>query len=341
MQVSNISDETVTKQSCNVRQSGRDGGPLYVGYSCPVEIAGSRAACADHLRAKIATLFVACATSTGPACRRPADPRPLSSDTRDPAEAKTPAAAADGDAEEDAERDGASPAPPIPPAPLFTNLDVPGFPSPVVSLPNGATSKRPLLVALHGSGDRPDYNCDAWRHVTGARGFILCPRGDYDPRESTKNDARYTLRGGAPLRHYIDAAMAALETRFAGYVDTDRPVVAGFSLGATEIAQVALLDAKRFPRVAVVEGGHGVWNDEGARRFGAEGGLRVLVGCGSPWCQAPARDAVGRLTKAGVPARAVHAKVGHTIDRPLQEALMDEIPWFLEGDPRWASSPPG
>ena len=287
-------------------------------------------------RARTATLFVGCAALAAAACRRPADPHPPPPHAIDRTEPNGRPSVTDADdATDDARDDDAAPLPPIPPAPLFTNLDVPGFPSPVVSVPNGATSPRPLLVALHGSGDRPDYNCDAWRHMTGARGFVLCPRGDYDPRESTKDDTRYTLRGGAPLRRYLDAAVAALAARFAGYVDADRPVVAGFSLGATEIAQVALLDARRFPRVAMVEGGHGVWTDEAARRFLAEGGLRVLFGCGSPWCPAPARAAVARLTKAGVPARAAQASVGHTIDRPLQEALMEDIPWFLEGDARW------
>jgi hypothetical protein len=89
---------------------------------------------------------------------------------------------------------------PIPPDPLFTNLGVIGFPEAVLSVPNGATSPRPLLIVLHGTSDRPDWNCDAWRHITGAQGFVLCPRGDYDPRESTPTDRRFTLRGGARVR---------------------------------------------------------------------------------------------------------------------------------------------
>jgi predicted esterase len=224
---------------------------------------------------------------------------------------------------------------PIPPDPLFTNLVAPPFPEAVVSVPNGATSPRPLLIVLHGTGDRPDWNCDAWRHITGAQAFVLCPRGDHDPRESTPGDRRFTLRGGAHLRAYLEAAIAALSARFAGYVDVERPIVTGFSLGATEIAQLALTDPARFPRVALLEGGHGVWTASSVAAFAARGGARVLFGCGSPWCPPLARSAARRLDEGGVPARSVFAPVGHTNDRPLQEAIMRELGWFFDGDARW------
>jgi predicted esterase len=231
--------------------------------------------------------------------------------------------------------DAAAALAPIPPEPLFTDLAVPGFPAAVVSVPNGATSRRPLIVVLHGTGDRPDWNCDAWRHITDARGFVLCPRGDDDPRESTPGDTRYTLRGGTHLRAYLEKAIAALTERFAGYVDVDRPVVTGFSLGATEIAQVALTDPARFPRIALVEGGHAVWTAAAAQTFASGGGQRVLFACGSPWCRQPARAAADHLEHGGVAARVVFAPVGHTNDRPLQEAIMAERSWFFDGDPRW------
>jgi poly(3-hydroxybutyrate) depolymerase len=209
----------------------------------------------------------------------------------------------------------------------------------VVSVPNGATSPRPLIVVLHGTSDRPDWNCDAWRHITGARGFVLCPSGDYDPRESTPGDERFTLRGGAHLRGYLEAAFDALAIRFAGYVDVERPAVTGFSLGATEIAQLALTDPARFPRVAQLEGGHGVWTPQAIASFAATGGTRVLFGCGSTWCTPLARAAAKRLEQGGVGARVAFAPVGHTNDRPLQEALMRELAWFLEGDARWREVP--
>jgi predicted esterase len=228
---------------------------------------------------------------------------------------------------------------PLPADPLFTNLSIAGYPEAVVSVANGATSRRPVLVVLHGSGDRPDWNCDAWRHITGAQAFVLCPRGLLVPAESTKDDLRYTHRGGAYLRAHLDAALEALALRFGPYVDVDRPVVTGFSLGATEMGQVALGDPARFPRVAQLEGGWGVWTAAAIGAFSAKGGRRVLFGCGSSWCMAPAKATAARLERGGVEARVVQANVGHSNDRPLQEAIMSELGWFLEGDARWVVTP--
>jgi predicted esterase len=271
-------------------------------------------------------------------CGRASDGRLASAELVD----VSPARSFSGDANEsDATpnaTDGAPPLTPLPSQPLFTNLTVPGFPEAVVSVPNGATSPRPVLVVLHGSGDRPDYNCDAWRHITGAFGFVLCPRGEFDPQASVKGDTRYTLRGGARLRAHVDAALDALAARYDGYVDIEQPIAVGFSLGATQIAQLAIAAPGRFPRVGLVEGGHGAWTESAIHSYAAGGIRRVLLGCGSTWCLAPAKAAAARLIQGGADARVVYANVGHTTDRALQEGLMSEIEWFLQGDARW--SPP-
>jgi len=283
-------------------------------------------------------------TRTGVATREapPAEPA-------EPVEPTDPAGADARPATEDAQnarnargvhdaQDADAPAPPLPPIadrPLFTNLTVTGYPEPVVSVPNGATSRRPVILVAHGTSDRPDWNCDAWRHITSARGFVVCPRGEHAPQESTRDDERFTLRGGAYLLGYVDAALAALAVRFAGYVDVDRPVLAGFSLGATEMAQLAVRDPARFPRIAMLEGGQKVWTAAAIRQFEAGGGQRVLFGCGSPWCVPETKAVLARFDKAGFEARMVSANVGHTNDRPLQEAVMAQLEWFLGGDARW------
>ena len=256
-----------------------------------------------------------------------------------PADASTPAVASTpAHASTPADASASAALAPIPPDPLFTNLSIPGFPEAVVSVPNGAMAPRPVIVVLHGSGDRPDWNCDAWRHITGARGFVLSLRGKYVPSESTKDDRRYTHLGGAYLRAHVDAALEALAARFAGYVEIDRPLLAGFSLGATEVAELAIGAPARFPRVALIEGGQSVWNAVTIHSFAAEE-RRVLFGCGSTWCLSPAKAAALRLERGGVPVRTVSARVGHTIDRPLQEAVMTELSWFLQDDSRWAVTP--
>jgi pimeloyl-ACP methyl ester carboxylesterase len=223
----------------------------------------------------------------------------------------------------------------IAPEPQMVDLSVAGFPDAVLSLPNGATGLRPVLVVLHGMRGRPDANCNAWRAITGARAFVLCPRGQYDPRGSSPSDKRYTHRGGEYLRRHIAAALDALAERFPSYADIGRPALAGFSLGATEAALLAQSAPDRFPRVAILEGGVDVWAESTIGAFAAHGGRRVLFGCGSAWCTPPAAMARAHIERGGVAARLVTADVGHTYGPPMQDAIKEQLDWFFEGDPRW------
>ena len=227
---------------------------------------------------------------------------------------------------------------PLPATPFFASVAIDGFPDAVVSLPNGANSARPVLVVLHGMGGRPDANCEAWRHIIDGSGFVLCLRGQYDPARSLPGDRRYTHVGGAYLRRHVEAGLAALQAQYPGYVDAEKPVLAGFSLGAEEVALLAQSDPPRFPRVAVLEGGVDVWFSSTIGAFASRGGKRVLFGCGAAWCSPLALAAAQGIERGGVPAHVVVANVGHTYDPPLQEAIRGELAWFFDGDDRWGSA---
>jgi dienelactone hydrolase len=216
---------------------------------------------------------------------------------------------------------------------------VPGFPSAVVGLPEGASAPRPVVVVIHGLGSKPDTICRAWRAIVEAWGFVLCPRGERDSERSRPGDPRFTHPGGARLLGHIDAALRALGERYPAYVDADRPVLAGFSLGATEVALLAQNAAVRFPRLAVLEGGLDVWYGPTIDAFAA-GGARVLFGCGSSWCTAPATSAAARIAgRSSVESRVAFAPVGHTAAPALQAAIREDLPWFLAGDERWRGAP--
>jgi hypothetical protein len=249
------------------------------------------------------------------------------------------------DRDSDRDRVAAAGLEPIPPEPILTHLAIRGFPDAVVAPPAGATSPHPVVVVVHGMGGTPDANCRAWRGIVGAAAFVLCPRGAFDPARSTRGDPRYTHPGGDALRAHLDAGLAALAERYAGYVDVERPLVAGFSLGATEIALLAQGSPERYSRIAILEGGVDVWSMATARSFATRGGRRVLFGCGSAWCGPPAIAAAARIEHAeqggeggrgyGVEAHVAFADVGHTTGPLLQEALRRELAWLLDGDPRW------
>jgi predicted esterase len=218
---------------------------------------------------------------------------------------------------------------------FFEALPVPGHPDAWMSLPTGATGKRPVVVVIHGAGDRPDWQCGGWRRATRELAFVVCPRGAYAPGDSTKDDQRYTHRGGVALLAYIDASLDALEARYPDYADTRAPVLAGFSLGASEILALAVQTPARFPRIALVEGATSAWTDARIDAYRAGGGLRVLYGAGQRVNEAAARAAAKRLIARGVDTRVVYAPVNHTFDPPLEDAVKSELDWFVESDSRW------
>jgi predicted esterase len=221
---------------------------------------------------------------------------------------------------------------------FFEALPVPGFPDAWLSLPTGATGKRPVVVVIHGAGDRPDWQCGGWRRATREYAFVLCPRGHVDKASSTRNDVRYTHFGGAPLLEYVDAALGVLGARYPEYADTSTPLFAGFSLGAAEIVALAVKSPSRFPRLALVEGGTNAWSDARIDTFLSGGGRRVLFGCGQEGVLKSAKGVAKRLLARGLDTRAVFAPVGHTFDPPLEDAVRSELAWWVEGDPRWPSS---
>jgi predicted esterase len=223
--------------------------------------------------------------------------------------------------------------------PHLAALPIAGFPDAAVAPPWNVETPRPVLIVLHGLGDRPETHCEAFRSVLHASAFVLCLRGSFDPERSEPGRTRYTLPGGDTLRAHVDAALQALEARYGDRVDIERPLLAGFSLGATEAALLAQWETARFPRVAVLEGGLDVWDYGTVAAFAQHGGVRVLFACGSPWCTPPARAAIARIRANGAAdadaARLAFADVGHRDSLPLQAAVRAEFAWFVEGDPRW------
>jgi poly(3-hydroxybutyrate) depolymerase len=224
---------------------------------------------------------------------------------------------------------------PAPIAGVFETQTVPGHPDALVSLPTGATTRRPVLVVVHGSGDRPNWQCEGWRSATVAFPFIVCPTGMYDARWSTPGDTRYTHTGGAPLLEYIDASLAALAARYPREADTQTPLLAGFSLGASEVLGLAVKAPARFPRIAFIEGAWDGWTDARVAAYVSGGGQRVLYGAGQRDVERRDRATAKRLVDAGLDTRVVFAPAGHSFDQRLVDAIRAEAAWLVEGDARW------
>src|SRR6185369_13260365 len=57
------------------------------------------------------------------------------------------------------------------------HLDLPGGHEAFVTPPIGAREPRPLIVAVHGAGDRAEWACGGWRVVASEYAFVVCPQG--------------------------------------------------------------------------------------------------------------------------------------------------------------------
>src|SRR5262249_55456731 len=85
------------------------------------------------------------------------------------------------------------------------DLPVQGFGEATVSVPLGATEARPLLIALHGNFDRPEWQCGTWRGITHGYPFIVCPRGV--PRSDSPADSkRFTYQNPSRTAEELKAA---------------------------------------------------------------------------------------------------------------------------------------
>jgi hypothetical protein len=232
--------------------------------------------------------------------------------------------------------------PPPPPrlgadAPLVP-LAVDGFADAVVSVPVGATTPRPIVVAAHGNYDRPEWQCEVWRPIVKARAFVLCPRGVARPDSPAADDIRFTYVDNRALEKEVDAGLAALRARFAEWVAPGPVLWGGFSLGAIMGVAIATRRPADFPRLALVEGGHDRWTAATAGAFAKNGGLRVLFACGQKACEHAARSVGAHLERSGAASKMVSSPdSGHTYDGAVAEQVAAAFDWLVEGDPRFSS----
>jgi len=231
---------------------------------------------------------------------------------------------------------GAIAPPPVEAPDVLVDLPVPGHAPAVVAVPRESGAGRPVLVATHGAGGTPEAHCAFWRELIGGAAFVLCPRGVTMDVLLPPAERGYFYPAHPALAREVRAALGALVARFAGRVDVERALYAGFSQGAIMGAIAFSRDPAPFAGAVLIEGGAEEWSVHNARTFRAGGGRRVVFACGHPRCAAAARRSAGYLRREGVESRVVDASgAGHTLDGAVREGVARELPWLLEGDARW------
>jgi pimeloyl-ACP methyl ester carboxylesterase len=211
-------------------------------------------------------------------------------------------------------------------------VTLPGGTDAYVSIPNGATEPRPLVVAAHGAGDRPEWACGEWRGITTAYAFIVCPHG-------TASSGAFHWSSVEQLEREAGEAEAAVRARYGAHVDPAPAVFAGFSQGARIGALVAARHPERYGAVVLAEGG---W-DEGralgpalSRRLpGARRG-RVLLACTTGACATRFGGTVEALRHGGVDHHLADlGYLGHQMGPEVTSRLRHEWRWLVRDDERW------
>lgn len=275
--------------------------------------------------------------AVGIACRSP--PAPEHADSPPPQPVETPFGARriepPAAGSPDAGRDAAPSLAALVAPGRFVALDVPSFRAAIVALPLGATSRRPIMVALHGNYDRPEWQCEVWQGITGGFPFILCPRGI--PRDDApKSEDRWTYGGLKKTQDELLAGIEALRRRFPEHVAEGPLLFTGFSLGAIYGARIVREHAQIFPRAVLTEGGYENWSAPLAKSYAKAGGERVLFACGQTACKYTSKRVAALLEREQVLAKVgFGGNIGHTYDGRVAEAIRAEWAWLLEGDSRW------
>lgn len=202
----------------------------------------------------------------------------------------------------------------------------------VVSVPLGAREPRPIMIALHGGSEKPERACPAWRAMTEAYPFVICPRG------WGGNESRLGWQNASDTDQRIARAIAVTKKTFGSWIeDTGSLVLAGFSMGASQVPLVARRDPQTYRRIVVGDSAH---NPLSALAFAggwvAGGGERALFLCTTSGCEPSMRAAARKVAREGAAARLNIAPIQvHALSKRAVQSMRRDWAWLVEGAEGW------
>jgi hypothetical protein len=215
----------------------------------------------------------------------------------------------------------------------LVSLPVEGFRDARVTTPQGATEPRPVVVALHGAGDRPEWACGGWRLVADAYAFVLCPTG-----EPGGGQGGFMWGDDAAVEREVNASLQALRREFGEYVAPGCALLAGFSQGAIRMVPILARGGDFCPQAVLCEGAYDGIGKNFARAFFSAGGRRLLLGCSQPYCAKVFREREIPLRAAGIDVRTVYSgERTHNLNGEMVKTLREAWPWLVRDDERWSA----
>lgn len=209
-------------------------------------------------------------------------------------------------------------------------LEVAGFGAARVAVPLGALSPRPLVVALHGDVDRPEWPCGSYHHAANRRALVLCPRG-----VSRAGGERFTLGSAMQTSQELRAALPALKARFGKHLAKGPAVLAALGPSVDHAIDIARQEPNFFAYLVLVDGSLERLTPPIAARYAEAGGKRVLFICTIAGCDPDLARKALSLRSGGVDVRVHRVARGFGLDSETARALRKEWEWLVQGDPRW------
>jgi hypothetical protein len=203
----------------------------------------------------------------------------------------------------------------------------------IVSVPVGARDPRPLMIALHGGSEMAEQTCAAWREITEAYAFVVCPRG------WGGDEHRLGWTNVDDTSRRIARAVEAAKKTFGPWIQaTPTTVLAGFSMGAVQVALVASREPQTYRRIVI---GDAAYKPRSALTFAAAwvkgGGERALFLCTTSGCEPSMRAAARNVAREKANARLNIAPTQrHALSKPVVQSVRRDWPWLVEGAEGWA-----
>lgn len=215
------------------------------------------------------------------------------------------------------------------------SIAVPDHEPAALIVPANIDAPRPLVVALHGAGGRPEPHCLTWAQRTAGRAFVLCPRGHPMNSHLPESERGYFYDGHPRLGKELLAAIDALALAYATKVNVHDATFAGYSQGATMgILFLHENDAvwRYISRVVLVEGGSSEWTFALAHRLKKKGVKKLMLACGQDSCIRAARRWRSAFEKAQIDHRLLLIPgAGHTPAGEVGAAVDTALDWLFDG----------
>lgn len=201
-----------------------------------------------------------------------------------------------------------------------------------VSVPLGAREARPLMIALHGGSEKVERACAAWREITEAYAVVVCPHG------WGGDEQRLGWKTADDTNRRISRAVEAAKRVLGAWIrETPTVVLAGFSMGAVQVALLAGREPQIYRRVVIGDAAH---KPRSALTFAAAwvkgGGERALFLCTTSGCEPSMRAAAKNVAREKGSARLNIAPTQkHGLSELVVQSVRRDWPWLVEGAEGW------